>query len=107
MKGYRFMRVIVFFDLPVQTAYERKEYRRFRNYLLKKGFIMMQESVYMKLAINHSIVNSIKRALERIKPAKGLIQVLVITEKQYLNMQTLVGQNDHDIIDSDKRMIIL
>lgn len=101
------MRVVVFFDLPVQTAADRREYRRFRDSLLKKGFIMMQESVYIKLALNHSIVTSVKRTLERIKPAKGIVQVLVITEKQYLNMQTLVGQADHDIIDSDKRMVIL
>ena len=50
--NYRFMRVLVFFDLPVLTAKERREYRRFRNELLKNGFIMLQESVYCKLALN-------------------------------------------------------
>lgn len=39
------MRVIVFFDLPVTSVTERREYARFRKYLIKSGFLMMQESV--------------------------------------------------------------
>lgn len=45
----RFMRVFVFFDLPTATAAERREYSRFRKSLIKEGFLMMQESVYVKL----------------------------------------------------------
>ena len=50
--SYRYMRVIVFFDLPSVTVAERKEYLRFRKFLLSDGYIMMQESVYCKLALN-------------------------------------------------------
>lgn len=32
------MRVVVFFDLPTETAEERRDYRRFRAALLKNGF---------------------------------------------------------------------
>ena len=32
------MRILIMFDLPVVTAHERKEYTRFRKYLLKSGF---------------------------------------------------------------------
>ncbi|MBS7369554.1 MAG: CRISPR-associated endonuclease Cas2, partial [Oscillospiraceae bacterium] len=42
------MRIIVMFDLPVLTAADRREYRKFRGYLLKNGFIMLQESVYCR-----------------------------------------------------------
>ena len=44
--SYRFMRMLVFFDLPTETAEDRRNYNRFRKYLIKNGFIMMQESVY-------------------------------------------------------------
>ena len=46
------MRVVVFFDLPTETAEERRDYRRFRAALLKNGFFMMQESVYSKIILN-------------------------------------------------------
>ena len=38
------MRILVMFDLPVETTLQRKEYRKFRKYLIKQGFLMLQES---------------------------------------------------------------
>lgn len=35
------MRVIVFFDLPVKTKKDRREYSNFRKYLVKSGFMMI------------------------------------------------------------------
>lgn len=46
------MRVLVFFDLPVVKSEHRRAYARFRKFLLKNGFMMLQESVYCKLALN-------------------------------------------------------
>ena len=40
------MRVLVMFDLPVQTSDEQKQDRYFRKYLISRGFMMMQESIY-------------------------------------------------------------
>ncbi|MDD3092982.1 MAG: CRISPR-associated endonuclease Cas2, partial [Clostridia bacterium] len=50
--SYRYMRIIVFFDLPTVSYAERREYTRFRKFLIRSGFLMMQESVYCKLAHN-------------------------------------------------------
>ena len=65
------MRVIVFFDLPVVTGEERKAYIQFRKFLLKSGFMMVKESVYCKLALNGSTVNSIIDNVRRNSPEKG------------------------------------
>ena len=46
------MRLIIFFDLPVGTVAERKAYVGFRKFLINEGFLMMQYSVYSKLALN-------------------------------------------------------
>ena len=54
------MRIIVFFDLPTETSEDRKIYSKFRKLLINDGFIMLQESVYAKLALNNSIVNAEK-----------------------------------------------
>ena len=67
------MRVIVMFDLPVTTSEERAAYGRFRRDLIKDGFLMMQESVYCKLAVNAVSADLIKQRVNRIKPAKGVI----------------------------------
>lgn len=87
---YRFMRILIFFDLPTETAKDRKAYSKFRKFLIKEGFVMMQESVYVKLVLNNSITNSIREKIERNKPAKGLIQSLIITEKQFNSMEYII-----------------
>lgn len=101
------MRVMVFFDLPVQTSAERREYARFRKHLIRNGFIMVQESVYAKLALNMSAAGAIMEAVRREKPPAGLVQMLVITEKQYTRMEYVVGEHKSEIIDSDERTIYL
>ena len=105
--SYRFMRVIIFFDLPVETPEDRREYRKFRKYLVKKGFIMVQESVYSKLALNQTVASSVAAGIRENKPPKGLVQLLVITEKQYARMEYVVGEKQGVIVDSDERLVIL
>ena len=105
--SYRFMRVIVFFDLPVLTNANRKDYRDFHKFLLKSGFMMMQESVYTKLAQNSTAGDTIIENIRRNKPRDGLVQVLKVTEKQYNKMEFIVGEKKSDVLDSDERFIIL
>lgn len=101
------MRMILFFDLPTETSQERREYTRFRKYLLKSGFMMMQESVYCKIALNQTVVNSLYDSLQKNKPGKGLIQVLTVTEKQFSKMEFILGEYNGDIINTDERFVEL
>ena len=101
------MRVIVFFDLPVLSEKNRKDYRDFRRYLIKSGFLMMQESVYCKLAQNSKAADMIAENVRKHKPEVGLVQLLKITEKQYTKMEYIVGKNTSKILDSDERLVIL
>lgn len=105
--SYRYMRIIVFFDLPVLTEKNRRDYREFRKFLIKSGFIMMQESVYCKLAQNGTVADAISENLRKNTPTEGLVQILKITEKQYAKMDYLVGERKTEIVDSDERLVIL
>lgn len=101
------MRILVMFDLPAQTAHDRKEYTKFRKHLVKSGFMMMQESVYCKIALNAGMAEAVIENIRKNKPTAGLVQVLKITEKQYSKMECIVGSLQSDIIDSDERLVIL
>ena len=101
------MRILVFFDLPTDTAKNRKIYSNFRKLLLNEGFIMMQESVYTKLALNNSVVNSVKDRINKNKPPKGIVQMLTITEKQFNSIEYIVGKKDSNVLDDTERMVIL
>ena len=98
------MRVLVMFDLPVQTSDEQKQYRYFRKYLISSGFMMMQESIYCKLALNQGAA---MHAVKRNKPKSGLVQILTVTEKQFSKMEIIVGEINSDVVDTDKRVLVL
>ena len=105
--SYRFMRSIVFFDLPTTTSADLKEYTRFRKFLLKSGFIMMQESVYSKISLNTTAANILLDNIKKNSPKDGLVQVLTVTEKQYSKMEMIIGEKKSDVLDSDERLVIL
>lgn len=104
--SYRFMRVIVMFDLPSISLAEKREYRHFRDFLLKSGFLMMQESVYTKLALNTTASKAIMSSVKKNKPAKGLVQMISVTEKQFAGMEVVVGEINSSVLNSDERLVI-
>ena len=88
----RFMRIMIFFDLPVTTKKDRKAYAEFRRFLIKDGFIMIQYSVYSRTVRNHDDAQKHCRIVERNVPPKGSVRALIVTEKQYSSMKLLVGE---------------
>lgn len=101
------MRVLVFFDLPVLTGEQRRAYTKFRKFLLKNGFMMLQESVYCKLALNGTVVKGIVDNVHKNSPSEGLIQLLTVTEKQYAKMDFIIGEVKSEVLDTDERLVIL
>lgn len=105
--SYRFMRVIIFFDLPINTSKNKRDYRIFRKNLLKMGFLMMQESVYSKLVVNSTMADTVIENIKKNKPSEGIVQALKVTEKQFSKMELIVGNVKSDIINTDDKLIIL
>ena len=105
--SYRFMRVLVMFDLPTDTSTHKKAYRDFRKFLLVNGFIMLQESVYVKLVFNTTSVNLLVKQVREHKPVDGHICLLTVTEKQYSKMEILTGEAQSEILDTTERVIVL
>ena len=105
--SYRFMRMLIFFDLPVETPQQKREYTKFRKYLIKSGFMMLQESIYVKLALNQNMANSIVDSIKKNKPPEGLVQILSVTEKQFSKMEIITGEYSNDTVDTDERLLIL
>ncbi|MFC0265041.1 CRISPR-associated endonuclease Cas2 [Alloscardovia macacae] len=101
------MRVIVFFDLPTKTDAERKIYRLFRRSLLKEGFLMIQESVYVRIATNHESARFIENRVGSLSPDVGTVQSLIVTEKQYASMKFLSGEPSGDIRNLDTGTVVI
>lgn len=55
---------------------------------------MMQESVYSKLTLNSSVTTLMREKIVKNKPPKGIVQILIITEKQFGSMEYIVRRED-------------
>lgn len=88
----RFMRIMVMFDLPVSSKKARKDYTRFRKFLINDGYAMMQFSVYSRITRNHDDAAKHINRLRANLPPRGSVRALTVTEKQYAAMLVLVGK---------------
>lgn len=87
----KFMRMIVFFDLPVKTKTQRRVATQFRNFLLKDGYFMVQFSVYCRICNGNDDVEKHKARIRAHKPDNGSVRLLIVTEKQYERMELIIG----------------
>lgn len=101
------MRMILFFDLPVEKEKQKKAYRRFVKLIKSEGFYLIQKSVYVKMGIDIQALNSSINKIKKELPTEGNIFVISITEKQFANIVFLVGDHSSDVISSDSRYIEL
>ena len=54
---YEALRLLCFFDLPMESKDEKRIYRNFRKELISNGFEMLQFSVYYRTCPNRSFAN--------------------------------------------------
>lgn len=89
------MRLLIFFDLPVKTKPQIKQYREFIKYLKNDGFIRVQYSVYAKLCINKDCAQTISKRIRLNVPAEGDIRYMIISELQYQHITNI--NNTHNL----------
>ena len=68
---------------------------------------MMQESVYSKIVLNSQQATLLLDRLRKNAPKKGLIQVLTITERQYSQIEYIIGKSETKIINTEDRLVVL
>jgi CRISPR-associated protein Cas2 len=80
------MRLFVFFDLPVETSTDRRNYRHFRKFLIANGYMMVQYSVYARILLNYSSLKLQKEKIHQNLPPRGQVRTLLVTDKQFAKM---------------------
>jgi CRISPR-associated protein Cas2 len=91
LSGYRFMWLMVMFDLPVGTPEERRAATKFREFLLDEGYEMIQFSIYLRFTAGREQVERRIRDIERARPNHGQVHVLSVTDRQFEQMVVFRG----------------
>lgn len=96
LSAYRCMWLIAMFDLPVETAENKRDYTRFRKALLKDGFMMLQFSVYARFIPSEEAAEAHRRIIKSCIPPAGQIRIMAITDHQFARMEVFYGKKSCD-----------
>lgn len=92
LNEYRIMWVMVLFDLPTETATERKIYARFRKNIMRDGFTMFQFSIYLRHCSSRENADVHIKRVKSLLPEKGHIGIMCVTDKQFGMMEIFYGK---------------
>lgn len=81
------MWVLVFYDLPTDTAKERKSAALFRKEIMGDGFTMFQFSIYVRHCASMENAQVHIKRVKALLPEAGNVGILCITDKQFADIQ--------------------
>ena len=92
LSAYRFMWLMVMFDLPVGAKPERRAATKFRYWLLDQGYEMSQFSIYVRFCVGKEQVERRVRDIAQNLPGTGRVNILSITDRQLQIMARFDGR---------------
>ena len=90
---YRMGWLFVCFDLPVIDDEERKQANNFRKDLLKLGYFMLQNSIYVRSCVTYDKTEQYIKLLKTLAPATGQINIFYLTDRQWTNSVCIEKSN--------------
>lgn len=104
LSAYRIMWVLVFFDLPTETAKNRKIYAAFRKKLLDDGFAMFQFSIYVRHCPSRENADVHIKRVKANLTEKGNIGIMCITDKQFGMMEIYNGMVKQELPETPQQL---
>ncbi len=99
--------IMLFYDIPNSSKQENKIYNKFRKYIISIGFVMIQESIYIKNINSKQSYHLLKRDLKIASPNNSNIRSMLITQRVYKNIDLISGtQSFNENIVSKKVRIL-
>jgi CRISPR-associated protein Cas2 len=85
------MWMLAMFDLPVDTKKARRRAAQFRKRLKRRGFMMLQYSVYARCFACADAAEGEKRRLRPHVPPGGRVRLMTVTDRQFAKMEVYDG----------------
>jgi len=96
LNQYRIMWVMVLFDLPTETAKDRKQAALFRKRLIEDGFAMFQFSIYVRHCPSRENAAVHIQRVKNFLPPKGQVVIMQITDKQFGMIEIFNQRKEED-----------
>lgn len=98
------MWIFICFDLPSKTKTERREYKNFRQFLLKQGFDMYQYSIYFRFCFSNTSKDTYVQRISKKLPNNGEVSILLVTNKQFKTIKKFSNKKREIINEKPKQL---
>lgn len=78
--------LIVLYDIPMLDTSNKKSYNKFKKMLKKKGFLMLQKSVYFRYIRNMSLSDNVIIEIKKNLSKNSIINFIKLTVIQFEKM---------------------
>ncbi|HMS17231.1 MAG TPA: CRISPR-associated endonuclease Cas2 [Planctomycetota bacterium] len=92
LSEFRGMWLFTLFDLPVDPKARRRDAANFRKELLKRGFQMLQYSVYAQYFPSEESCSACRSQVKCIVPKDGQVRIMAVTDHQFGKMDVFQGK---------------
>jgi CRISPR-associated protein Cas2 len=106
LSKYKNMWVFAMFDLPVTDKEKRRQYTKFRKFLLSEGFSMLQYSVYAKFCSSRESGEKYYRHIKAALPPEGEVRIFMITDKQFEEMSVFYGIERKEVEAQPEQLLL-
>lgn len=102
------MKIILMYDLNMDSPIKIKEYNKFHKWIIKRGYIMLQYSLYYKTINTVTKYDYEQVALAKSVPTSGNVRCMLITDRQFYDMKILRGNKYlNEKINNSERYVII
>ena len=84
--------ILLMFDLPVDTAAQRRAYNQFKSFLKREGYCYFHDSVYVRLLRNVSAGPGEIAKVRSAAPDEGSVRALPLSMGAFRGLMTLSGE---------------
>lgn len=104
--GYKWMWLFAMFDLPTTDKELKRDYARFRKFLLSQGFSMLQYSVYARHCPTEESGDGIRRRVGLSVPPHGQVRLMLVTDRQFGKMEVFYGKRRRPVEEPPQQFML-
>jgi CRISPR-associated protein Cas2 len=98
------MWVFVLYDLPTETAKQRKAFALFRKNVMKDGFQMFQFSIYVRHCPSRENAEVHIKRVKGFLPKEGNVCLFMLTDQQFSLMELFRSGKSSELPDTVQQL---
>ncbi len=94
------------YDLNMDSPDRVKEYTKFHKWIIKRGYVMLQYSLYYKTINAITKYSYEEKALAKSIPSHGNVRCMLVSDRQFYDMKILRGDRYlNELVNNSERYV--